>query len=240
MKQLLFFIIFIFSLNYIFSQEKFECEKEYDSQKQNYDRLFADIKTINYENLPETIINNMDLNKIDGKDLVLYYSNIIEFCPSGVPSEVLNCKRFQPEIPYFNESRLWNTKNILLLQLKIKKNIVPKTSFGFITTKNDFVQLFKIENSKEGIMKRAKEIYYPNSEKHFLYFPFKSKELILEKIIDYADVYNNSTTMQTKITNNNSREVKVEYIFENNPSLNYYQIINYKDNEWKLVENKKL
>lgn len=240
MKQLLFFIIFIFSSDYIFSQEKFDCEKEYNSRKQKYDRLFADIKSINYENLPETIVNNMDLNKINGKDLVLYYSNDIEFCPSGVPSEILNCKSFQPEIPYFNESRLWSTKSIILLQTKIKKNIVPKTSFGFITAKNDFVKFFNIENVKEGIMKRVKEIYYPNSERHFLYFPFRSKGLILEKTTDSADIFKNTTTLQTIITNSSSREVKVEYMFENDPSLNYHQIFNYQGNEWKLVENEKL
>ncbi len=42
----------------------------------------------------------------------------------------------------------------------------------------------------------------------------------------------------TKVTNNSSKEVKVEYIFENDPSLNYTQTFNSVNNEWKLVNNK--
>lgn len=238
MKQTFFLITLFFGFNLFSSQETFNCEKEYKLAKLKYEELFSDVKNVNYETLPETIINNIDLKKINGKSLVLYYSNIFEFCPSGVPNELLNCKSFYPEIPYFNEETLWTKKNILFLQSKIKKDIVPKTSFGFLGNKNDFLKQFKTEKYREGMMTRIKELYYPNSDKKFLYFPFNSKKLIIAKSNDYLDVYKDTATLKTIVNNISSKQVKIEYIFENDHQLNYIQIFNFVDNSWKLSETK--
>ncbi|WP_262150772.1 hypothetical protein [Chryseobacterium foetidum] len=220
-----------------FSQNHFDCEKEYNIAKQKYDSLFSDIKKVNYKSLPKVIIQNMDLKKFTGKNLILYYSNVVESDPSGVPKDMIDCKHFYPQIPYFNERKLWSGENILFLKSKIKKNIVPKTSFGFEKYNNEFVRLFNTENFREGLMVRSKEIYFPNSEKQFLYFPVNSQKLILKKVSNGADIYENSSTFITKVINVSSKEVKIEYIFENDPSLNYFQVFNFINDEWTLVKN---
>ena len=87
-------------------------------------------------------------------------------------------------------------------------------------------------------MVRAKEIYYPNSEKPLLYFPTNGNRLILKKVSPDADIYEDSTTVITKIYNSSLREVKVEYIFENDPSSNYKQVYNFVNDKWVLYESK--
>ncbi len=163
--------LFLFCLSMIYSQEKLNCEKEYHLAKERYELFFGDISQINYQSLPKVIIDNMDLEKIKGKNLILYYSNVTEADPSGVPREIRECKRFYPPVAYFNEEKLWGDNHILYLQSKIRKNIVPKTSLGFVNSENEFVRIFKTGNFKKGVMTRSKQIYYPGSERYFLYFP---------------------------------------------------------------------
>ncbi|TDX84903.1 hypothetical protein [Epilithonimonas xixisoli] len=226
---------FLFSHLLVFSflclQSQLPNCDNYEEEKQKYETLFGDMKSMNYDDLPKVIIENFDLKKFDKENLVIFYINgDFDICGYPAPS----CTSFYPVYP-INEEKIWTAENIILLQKKIKKNIIPKTEAHFISTEDSFSKKFKTSNSAKGIMKLSKEIYYPNTDREFYYLPYNSKKLLLT---NNGHFYKEANTLKTIITNINSKKIKVEYRFEDDDKKNYSHIFEHLNNQWNLIETK--
>ena len=231
---LTFFITFSFS---IFAQE-IDCDKMYDEAINEYSKKFGDIKTINYDELGKLIVKNFDYKKIKSQNIILLLPGAEE-CSIFIP--VTKCKNFNPEIPYYSEFSLWNGENMLLLQSLSKKNVIPKNQISFFDDKTEFEHLFKTKKFKIGVMKLAKVIWEPNSDKNFYYFPANSKKLILMRgdAMKNANAFENSI-VETRVKHINSKQVRIEYIFKYFDFKNYYQVYEYIDGKWEMTENNSL
>ncbi len=213
-----------------FSAQKLPNCDNYNEEKQKYETLFGDMKSVNYDDLPKLIIEKFDLKKFNRENLVIYYSNVIGVC--GYPPP--RCTPFYQIYP-LNEEKIWTLENIILLQNKIKKNIIPKTTDNFISTENSFFKQFKTSNSSKGIMKLSKTLYYPNSDREFYYFPYNRKKLLL---INNGHFYEEADTFQIIIKNINSKKIKVEHQFLNEDKKNYSHTFEYINLQWQLIETK--
>jgi hypothetical protein len=239
MKKLaLFLLIIIFSQS--FSQET-DCEKIYREAQENFEKNFGDSSSIDYSGLGKTILENLDMRKFTEKYVVLYVSNVTEYCPSGVPKNP--CPIFKDSAYIFNEERLWTSDHILALCKKTKKDIIPMFSQNFFTKEDNFYNYFKIKDFRKGIQKVSWQIN-DSSElarkgKTFYYFPYiyNTRDLVLTKI-STSNVFLSTDTIQTIIHHPNSKEVNVNFVFENDTAKNYAQTYSYIDNVWKLTDSK--
>ncbi|WPO82711.1 hypothetical protein SD427_18410 [Chryseobacterium sp. JJR-5R] len=222
-----------------FGQEV-DCEKLYNEAKEKFEKNFGDASDVDYSGLGKTILENLNMSKFTEKNLVLYVSNIIEYCPSGIPKNP--CRIFKDTAYRFNEERLWTSDQILTLREKTKKNIIPVNNQNFFTEQDRFYSQFKIKNFKKGIQKMSWQIN-DGSEltqrgRSYYYFPYKNhvKELILMKISTH-NIFLDTDTMQTIVYHPNSKEIYVNFIFENDPAKNYVQTCRYIDDQWKLTDS---
>ncbi|MBB6371341.1 hypothetical protein [Chryseobacterium shigense] len=238
-RKFLFSIPLLLSLQ-IFGQD-IDCEKLYTEAQENFEKNFGNNASVDYSGLGKTILENLDMSRFTEKNIVLYVSNVTEYCPAGVPKNP--CPVFKDTAYHFNEEKLWTADQILTLREKAKKNIIPISSLNFYTEEDGFYHQFKNKDFKKGLQKVSWQINdgseLARKGRTFYYFPYRknAKPLIITKI-STSNIFLDTDTVQTFVQHSNSKEIHINFVFENNPAKNYIQTYRYVDNLWKLTDSK--
>ncbi len=251
MKTLLsFLLLFLFLLGFGQDAKKFiRCQQEQDEDSILYQKLTSEKKLINYNNLYETIINDIDKDKLKTENLVVLLSEITHRSPYDEEPCFCCFERLSTN-PNYNDTIFWKKKTFKIISKKLNKNVVPK-----ISTYGNFIYepsrkvggiIYKNLYSFLSRKNRGKIIYYSeengvDEEKYFYYFPFfKNKKLILEESLNNGN--RNYDTLKIEFINELNGKVLVTFKYNFEPFTSIPQDIihktyQYQKGEWKLIED---
>lgn len=230
-------------------KENYRKEEELLSKK-----LLTEFQNVDFEALSIKIISDIDFNQLKSENLVFYFRN---FCHErrGVimyGEEICAANKINPA---YNQSHFWIEKNIKFIRRKYQKNMIPflQGIDTFITDDEDFeekIRSYYFKESKKIIdlarnQKKGKVFYkfsnkstsykmFTEKELNFYYFPYKSKNVVLE-IKNGSSINFDSLFLQFLNSSNRIVTVKFEY---SKSDKEVYKSYHYHNKIWVEVPTK--
>lgn len=208
-----------------------------------YRQLLRESRGVNYDQLAEKIITDLDKNELTKPNLVIYIEDYYKITtPKFNIEPCLGCcfDRLATN-PVFNDYIFWTKKNIKKINEKFNVNVVPRNAtFGYFfynkASENANSRLTTIYKKT----KRQKSgIYLDNSpdKQPFYYFP-NNNQKNLTLIDQYPE--RNFNTLQLYFRNEVRNKVFVEYNYdvENSYRQSVKKVYQYTNNEWKDITAK--
>lgn len=205
-----------------------DCTKFHQAEKEKFDVLEKDFKKVNFSKLNKLIINHIDKSRLKKQNLKI---SLIKRKMAICGWDILryDCiSKYNLTNNFYNDIHFWSSETALLLQKKLKKNIVPIISnYSGYSDYHSFYnnQEFFIENPK--ITNQLKVNKFTFENKDYIYFPYNEEKL---EISDSDMIF-----MYFKNHLNKIIEVEIYYNQEQITQMLKFQYTNHK---WKLIETK--
>ena len=204
-----------------------DCTKFHQAEKEKFDALEKDFKKVNFSKLNKLIINYIDESRLKKQNLkISLIKRRMAICGWDIFRDCIS--QYNLTNNFYNDTHFWSSENIILLQKKLKKNLVPIISnYSGNSDYHSFYyrQEFFTENPTKTKQLKVNKFAFEN--KDYIYFPYNEEKL---EISDSDAIF-----MYFKNYLNRIVEVQIYYNQEKNPQILKFQ---YKNHHWKLIETK--
>ena len=203
-----------------------DCTKFHQAEKEKFDVLEKDFKKVNFSKLNKLIINHIDESRLKKQNLkISLIKRKMPICGWDIFRDCIS--KYNLTNNFYNDIHFWSSETVLLLQKKLKKNIVPIVSvysMSYYHT-NYYRHEFFTVNPK--IINQLKVNKFTFENKDYIYFPYNEEKL---EISDSDMIFIYFKNHLNKIV-----EVEIYYNQEQIPQILKFQYTNHK---WKLFETK--
>ena len=190
-------------------------------EKEKFDVLEKDFKKVNFSKLNKLIINHIDESRLKKQNLkISLIKRKMTICGWDIFRDCIS--KYNLTNNFYNDIHFWSSETVLLLQKKLKKNIVPIVSvysMSYYHT-NYYRHEFFTVNPK--IINQLKVNKFTFENKDYIYFPYNEEKLEISDSDMIFIYFKNHLNKIVEVIEKKEQKEREQKLLEN------------KDTQWRV------